>query len=205
MVYWWCISNNMNPKNSPKLKVASCQQFETETQLFEALKRKSSKAYQCLYDQSYGSVAWFVLKNSGTDDDAADYFQNAMATLCVNVNDGSFELRPNTKISTYLIEICRRQWLNHLNSKQFKMTVASNDEMDILSDDEMTAFDDLSVERLGRLQIVFEKLGQTCQQILRLFYMEDQPLKYIAQQLNSTEGTVKVSRHRCLEQLKKQF
>ncbi len=195
----------MNPVNSPNPKVASCQQFETEVALFEALNKQSSKAYQSLYDQCYGSVEWFVLKNSGTADNAADYFQNAMATLCVNVADGSFELRANTKISTYLIEICRRQWLGYLNSKQYKMTVANNDEIDIIADEDMTNFDDLSVERLAKLQTVFGNLGQTCQQILRLFYMEDRSMKDIAQQLNSTEGTVKVSRHRCLEQLKKQF
>lgn len=192
----------MNPSNPQS---SNNQQFKTEAELFESLCNKSSKAYQYLYDVCYGSVEWFILKNSGNTDDVADYFQNAIATLCVNVADGSFQLKPNVKISTYLIEISRRQWLGHLNSKEYKMTVTNNDEIDIIDDNDMYLFDDLSTERLARLQVVFSKLGQTCQQILRLFYMEDQSMKDIAQQLNSTEGTVKVSRFRCLEQLKKQF
>ncbi len=205
MVYWWDRPNNMNSTSTPTPKSSSCFEFQTQIELFDALSKQNSKAYQYLYDQCYDSVEWFILKNSGTKEDAADYFQNAIASLCVNVADGSFEFRPNTKVSTYLIEICRRQWLGFLNSKYHKMTVATTDEIDLIAIEDMTHFDDLSVVRLAKLKTYFEELGATCKQILRLFYIEDRSMKDIAHQLSSTEGTVKVSRHRCVEQLKKHF
>jgi RNA polymerase sigma factor (sigma-70 family) len=185
---------------------AACKCFASETELFNALSEMNSRAYQCLYDQCFGSVEWFITKNSGTVDDAADYFQNGMASLCVNVANGSFVLRPNVKVSTYLIEICRRQWLAYLGSKQYKTLVMSQDTSVELADEiPDTIFEELADYRLKNLSQALENLGETCQQIIRLFYIEDRSLKEIAQQLNSTEGTVKVSRFRCVEQLKKHF
>ena len=183
----------------------SCRAFATEAQLFEALCQMSSKAYQCLYDQCYGSVEHFIIKNNGTADDAADYFQNGLASLCANVTDGTFTLQPTAKISTYLIEICRRQWLGYLRSKHFQVTQNREDifHNEVADEVESADFEEVAHYRIQALSKALLKLGGTCQKIIQWFFVEHYSLKEIAQKLNSTEGTVKVSRFRCTEQLKK--
>ena len=71
--------------------------------------------------------------------------------------------------------------------------------------DEIEAFDfeDLAHHRIQALSQAIRKLGDTCQKIIQWFFVDQYSLKEIAQKLNSTEGTVKVSRFRCTEQLKK--
>jgi RNA polymerase sigma factor (sigma-70 family) len=191
--------------NTFKPKV--CAAFATEVSLFEALCQMNSKAYQCLYDQCYASVEHFIVQNSGTKDDAADYFQNSLATFCVNVKEGNFQLRSDTKIATYVIEICRRQWYSYLRSRHFQVSKShvDNSVIEISSELDSGIAEEYSPLQISRLQHALGKLGDTCQKILQLFYVENQSIKQIAEALDSTEGTIKVSRHRCTEQLRKHF
>ena len=87
----------------------------TDQELIDQLKKGNENCLQQLY-QHIGMVKSWVEQNNGNEDDALDVFQEAIIVFYKNVMAGNYELR--SKISTYLFEISKRQWLNQLNRRK---------------------------------------------------------------------------------------
>lgn len=63
--------------------------------------------------------------------------------------------------------------------------------------------EDEGKEQVQQLGIVFKKLGEQCQKVLRLFYYEEKKLDEIQQLLSySSKDVLKAQKSRCLKQLK---
>ena len=51
----------------------------------------------------------------------------------------------------------------------------------------------------------FEKLGESCKKLLKLFYYQKASLKEIAASLNLTEKTAKNTKYRCMKSLRSNY
>jgi len=190
------ISNNMQSMEE------SSMSREEEERLLEGLKKEQPWAYEQMYRAYYRMVAAYVTRNSGSNDDARDLFQDVLIVLVDKVREPDFELNKGVKLSTFLFGIARNTWLMELRKRKKMPTVEPDPEMgleNIPDDASDHEFGDMKALVVSRL---FEKIAEDCYRLLFAFYYKKTPLIEIAANVNYTEKFVRVKKNRCMNALR---
>lgn len=173
--------------------------------LFEALKKGSESAFKKVYEDNRELFLNFAKKYSLADEEVLDVYQDAYVALYENIQNGKF-VKLKSSISTYLISIGKYKIMERLrkNSKQTNNEMLLNrvEEVDIAIEEFDIVYNDLSPEQ-KLLKKYFERLGEKCKQILKLFYYKQYNIKEIMVEGNyNSENVVKSQKSRCLKTLK---
>src|SRR6187402_841253 len=88
----------------------------TEKELIKGLKNQKEEAYSALYDQFFPSVKYYILRNSGNQQDAEDIFQETSIVLLQKIRSEELELTASLK--TYFYSISRNLWLKKLRDSK---------------------------------------------------------------------------------------
>jgi RNA polymerase sigma factor (sigma-70 family) len=170
--------------------------------MYEGIARKDNRTFLYMYEKYQGQILRMVEKNSGNADDALDLFQEGMIALWTNIQQGKFQLKENARISTYLFALCRNLWISKLRKRKVIHSISR------VSYQEVAAEVEEMEEQYTRIQILEQhvsKLGDTCKQLLHLFYHQKASLKEIASQLKLTEKTAKNNKYRCMQRLRSMY
>jgi RNA polymerase sigma factor (sigma-70 family) len=114
-----------------------------------------------LYDNYFQDIKNHVRRNSGSDEDASDVFQDAIIILYKNILQNDLNLL--TDLKGYFFGIARNVWNSQL---RYKRKVTELD-MDIAEESEIEGIIDPVLERV--VSRSFQKLKHDCQSILTLF------------------------------------
>ncbi len=173
----------------------------TAEAIIEGLKASDYNVYEFVYRKYFSDVKFFVIKNSGTDEDAQDVFQEALILIYTRLKDEHLDL--SCAFNTYLYSVCRFLWLRHLEQQHMKTEGLSDNHAFVELEAEV---EEQFVEQLQfRLyQKHFQSLNKVCQEILRLF-LKKVPLKEIANQFNYTDSYLKKMKYECKEGLIKRI
>ncbi len=147
--------------------------------------------------------------------DCEDVFQEAFIVLYNKIING--ELTLTSSLSTFFIGICRHKAHEKLRANGRK-------ELNIIDEFPQTVKDEFDDERIDRIlaledstehvkerkeaivREIVSKLPEPCDKILWGFYRDGFSMKTLAQMYNySSEGSVKVTKHRCTEKFKTRF
>lgn len=166
--------------------------------LTEALLKREKWAIEALYVSAYESCSSFVLKNSGTKDDAFDCFQEAMVVFIRYLGRADFSL--NAKPETLLYSIMRNRWLKQLRKTKGKVMVPieSTSSIEFVEDQEMIEKE----HRLRTIDLALKQLQDDCRKLIRGFYFEKVDLKVLAEKLGYSYKFIRVKKVRCMTKLK---
>lgn len=175
----------------------------SDTKILEGLRsgKKGSRdrALRRLYAQNYSVIAEHIKKNSGTEDDAADVFQDAVIIFYKKIVDEDLEL--SCAVQTYLYAVAKRVWLGHL--KQVRKAPVATVEPEQVAIDEGSLRLLVKTERKEALSQVVEELGTGCREILRLFYFDRMRMREIALRMGlQNEQVAKNKKADCLKKLR---
>ncbi|GMQ24204.1 hypothetical protein Aoki45_08860 [Algoriphagus sp. oki45] len=174
----------------------------TDQELLEQIRSKSNpnQAISQLYEQHYGVLENYILRNSGNQDDAADLIQEVMLVFVRLVTQGKF--RGEASIKSFLYSICKNLWISELRKRK---SMSARNERYEMEKDEMDLDISEEISRNENLRFVmdlFEKLGEKCKQVLTLFYFEELPMKEICEKLEfSSEQVLRNKKYKCLQSL----
>jgi RNA polymerase sigma factor (sigma-70 family) len=156
---------------------------------------KYQKAVNGLY-KFMPAVKSFVLKNSGTSEDAKDIFQDALVVLYKKVHTKDFTL--TVSLNTYLVAIAKNVWWQELRKRnKMPMTEPQDDIAEVFVDDE---------PQFSLAEAAFHLLGEKCKQLLTLFYFQKKSFREIATMLAfSDEQVAKNQKYRCIQKAKENF
>lgn len=160
----------------------------------------SSTETELVYLENYPAVKSFVLKNSGTEDDAKDIYQEAFIIYWRNVRLGKFKPNFEGAAKAYLYEIAKNKWIDRLRKIKKDQVVYDMSFLNNFSEAE--PIDDETNNYLNMVVQQFNIMKQPCKEVLYRFYYLKERLKTIAVHFNWTEGTAKNSKYRCLEKLR---
>ncbi len=170
--------------------------------MLEGLRTSNNEVLSFIYRQYYPEIRFFVIKNSGSDEDAQDVFQESIIIIYKKLRDDVLKLSCSFK--TYLYSVCRIVWLKQLEKRKTKTDSLSYNQ----------AFVDLQEgigemaeeqERFKLYQKHFQTLHEDCQMILKLFF-EKKSHKEIASKMNITsENYLKKRKYQCKEILVKRI
>lgn len=170
--------------------------------ILTGLKNSDNDILRYVYTKYYPEIRFFVIKNSGTDEDAKDTFQEALIVIFKKLKSESLELTCSFK--TYLYSVARKIWLKHLEKDRIKTNELTDNQIFIELEDDMDQL--LSEQERFRLyQKHFLTLHKDCQAILKMF-LQKVPLKEIQHRLNlASEKYVKKRKYQCKEILVKRI
>ena len=174
-----------------------------EKPLLEGLANEDKAVIEKIYRDNYSTIQTFILNNSGTTDDAADIFQEAMIVLYQKAKSPDFILTCNLK--TYLYSVSRRLWLKKLQQMQrfvrqpedFEQVAPVDDDVDIHEKKQH----DFSIMENAML-----KIGEPCKSLLEAYYIHKKQMQQIAVDFGYTNAdNAKTQKYKCLVRLKKLF
>ena len=152
-----------------------------------------------MYRDYFAMSKYFIIKNSGSEAEAQDVFQDAIIALYEKTKDPQFKL--SCTLKTYIYSIVRNLWLKALAKK--KKTVSLTDfeqyyKVEIAEDHS---------EKDTKIDLILESiklLGDQCKKILVSFYFEKKKMTLIAEELGYTNAeNAKNQKYKCMQQLKK--
>jgi RNA polymerase sigma factor (sigma-70 family) len=177
--------------------------------LFAAIKGGNHQLLDQLYVQHREAFLTYAQRQLfATEDDAADCFQDAVIAFYKNIVSGRLTEMTCT-IRTYLFAIGTR--LVYRRNQQRNREVTSDPDAGIgLGNDPANELDMSLLNRFeddhrkALLAGALSKMGDTCRQLLTLFYYHRYPIESIQNTLDlSSPGATRIKKMRCLNTLKK--
>ena len=105
----------------------------TDQQIILGLRQNDRQTTEYIYKTMGPSVLRYILSNSGTRDDAKDFFQEAFIKVLMNVRGGKYDSRQ--KFEGYFMTIAKNTWLDNLRRKKEKYVDDDDDSLLKLADD----------------------------------------------------------------------
>lgn len=168
--------------------------------LLPAIKANDEQVLRQLYAGTYPSVVRYVQKNSGTEDDAKDIYQEAFLAAWRNIQLDKFQATEPSALSAYIFQIAKNKWIDHLRSTKTKQTISLEDGM--LNGVTTDMVPPENAEYLDAVKKQMQSLGEKCRDLLNRFYYHKQSIREIAEHFNWTEPSAKNNKYRCLQELR---
>lgn len=173
------------------------QEYKAE-EILDGLRNRDTSVLDFVYTNFFQQIKVFINKNSGSDEDAQDIYQDAVLVIYQKIKKENLTL--NCSFNTYLYSVCRLLWLKQLEKRKKSQEYFEDSETVIELDDHILKLNNTN-ERYVIYQDHFKKLSQNCQKILEL-YMARIQLKEIANILGyKSDQYVKKRKHQCKEKL----
>jgi len=138
----------------------------TDEEIIKGIQSQNNDVLLYVYRKNLRSVQHYVVKNSGTDKDAEDIFQDALMLIYHKIREGALEL--TSSFSTYLFSIAKFYWLKHLDQRERRKTDYEECDKFINQTDGLLE-DIIKAERRTVFIKHFNDLTTDCQKIIRLF------------------------------------
>lgn len=175
----------------------------SDREILQQLNQGNETCLKYLY-QYLGMVQSWVLKNSGTQEDALDLFQEAVIVFYQKFQGGEFQLKG--RLSTYLFEICKRQWYNQLNRRlKYEKSSANTLEMDQRQESFSVEISTSRPSLRSYITEALEKLGDPCKSLLEASIYLKRTMKEIARDFNYADAhSARQQKLRCMKRLRNQ-
>ena len=172
------------------------------------------KLNQFAADQWDKTLAYLQGTFAMSRSDCEDIFQESFIVLYKKIIDG--ELTLTAKLSTYFIGICRNKAYEKMRGMGKELNIIDDypnytkDEYEDDRIDRLLALEDnneqIEARKEAIVREIVSKLPAPCDKILWGFYRDGFSMKTLATMYNyKSEGSVKVTKHRCGEKFKARF
>lgn len=173
----------------------------TNDEIIQGILEEKVEIFSYLYREGFDSVRWLILRNSGSEEDAKDIFQESIIVLHQKLMKGDFTM--SCSVTTYLYSVSRCLWLKEL-ARRKKWDVLSMDEEILLLLDEPDQ-DDVEKEMLNFYYKQFNQLSNECKKILNLHFKKAS-IKEITRKLGYKSEVVTMDKkYRCKQRLIKKI
>lgn len=165
----------------------------------EGLANNNSAVIQSIYKKFVPKVVSYIRNNSGDEDQAQDVVQEVLILLFNQAKAKKLQL--TCPFDAYFFLLCKRKWLNELKKSANKgVTLQEDFTSTTESTQVMLAETELFDEKQQLFDLMFQKLGDKCKEVLQLSFSL-QSMEEVAQKLNVTYGYVRKKKSLCTGQL----
>jgi RNA polymerase sigma factor (sigma-70 family) len=172
--------------------------FRSDTHILELIQRGDEEALVILHHAHRRAITSYILKNSGTDDDAQDVLQESLVILWERVRSGRFQ--QTAQLGTFLFGIAKNLWRRSLARSRRESPLDPESEV---GDDALSALESIvGQEEKAMVAAAMEEIGETCRQLLLLYYWEELSMEQIAVRMGFANATTaKSKKYQCKKAL----
>ena len=165
----------------------------------DGLANNDSAIIQSIYKKFVPKVVSFIRNNSGDEDQAQDVIQEVMILLFNQAKANTLQL--TCPFDAYFFLLCKRKWLNELK-KVANKGVTIDDDVTSTNEpaEELLAQTEVFEEKQQLFDLMFQKLGDKCQEVLKLSFTL-KSMEEVAEKLQVTYGYARKKKSLCTGQL----
>lgn len=165
----------------------------------EGLANNDSAIIQSIYKKFVPKVVSFIRNNSGDEDQAQDVIQEVMILLFNQAKANKLQL--TCPFDAYFFLLCKRKWLNELKKVSNKGVTIDDDVTSTKEPtEELLAQTEVFEEKQQLFDLMFQKLGDKCQEVLKLSFTL-KSMEEVAEKLQVTYGYARKKKSLCTGQL----
>src|SRR4029079_281451 len=133
----------------------------------EGLVQNSGQVVKEIYERFAGKVKHYIMQNSGSEDDAADIFQEALIDIYQQARNRGLQL--TCPFEAFLLLVCKRKWLNKLKKSGSIRVTTDPEVLSNVGEDVFVLAEQLQLqnEKATLFMAMFEKLGEKCREVIR--------------------------------------
>jgi RNA polymerase sigma factor (sigma-70 family) len=169
----------------------------SSAEILQRLKKGDRDVLVELYKANETMILKYIKEQNGSTEDAEDLLQEALVVLWNNSKKSDFEL--TAKPSTYIYAIVKNLWLKNIEKSKRTSPenhISQNAVADVPDADKQMDF--------ALVRKMLNQMGETCRQVLLMFYYEGLDMQTIAKANNFANADVaKAKKHQCLKELEK--
>lgn len=164
--------------------------------------KKGNEAYLRYLYAHLDMVRSWVMRNSGGEEEAKDLFQDAIMTFYKNLMQGKYEHR--AKISTYLFEICKRNWFTYLNRKASKQeSFGEAHQQNMKSEAFEVEVETKKPSLKDYLAEALERLGEPCKSLIQATVFLKKKMAEVALEFGYSDAkSARQQKLRCMKRLR---
>lgn len=174
----------------------------TDQELIAGIAKGHSQSIESIYRHIQPMIIKWMISRGANESTAEDIFQEGMLVLYHQCRKEHFKL--TSKLSTYLLAICKRIWF-----KQLRTSPATDLGDEFFTEDWKSLDEDLDFkaekeQQFRQLEAGLTLLGSPCRALLEAFYIEGKNMQELAEEFNyANADTAKTQRYKCMNRLRK--
>ena len=173
--------------------------LHVDQKYIEGLAENNSAVIQSIYKQFVPKVVSYIRNNSGDEDQAQDVVQEVLILLFNQAKAKKLQL--TCPFDAYFFLLCKRKWLNELKKSANKGVTIQDDYTSTTESTQiMVTETELFDEKQELFDLMFQKLGDKCQELLRLSFTI-KSMEEVAEKLQVSYGYVRKKKSLCTGQL----
>lgn len=174
--------------------------IHTDQRYLNGLLQNNTVLIKEIYDRFANKVKQYVLQNSGSEDDAADIFQDALVSLYQQARGKNLIL--TCPFEAFLLLVCKRKWLNELRKRGQRRVTKDPEQLSNTGEDVFALADQLQLQedKAKLFMEMFRKLGEKCREIISLC-LSSRPQEEIAATLGITYAYLRKKKSECMATL----
>ena len=172
--------------------------LEDEQNLVKKAQDGEVKAFGSLYDHYLPKIYRFVLLKVSHREEAEDLTHQAFLKAWENIEQYDFR---GYSFGSWLYRIARNVTVDYYRGSRLEVSVEDVSEVHLAKDNSLEESVERSLEWQGLVESI-KKLKEVEQDVIVMRFVEDLPLKDIAEAIGKSEGAVKVIQHRAIKNLK---
>lgn len=171
----------------------------SDKNLLDQLRAGGDQGFEWLYRHCYPSIEQFVIRNSGSQDQAKDLFQETLLIVLTNIQNPAFELTSSLK--TYVFAISKNLWLSQVKKSVRWTGLADADELGgVMTPVELTT----SLTAYETVMAILAKLTVHCQALLSAIFFRRKEMADIVQDDGyASMHSAQNQKYKCLRQARK--
>lgn len=180
--------------------MAETKIIHTDQRYISGLLANDTLLVREIYDRFSGKVKGYIIQNSGSEDDAADIFQEALIDIYQQAQNKSLQL--TCPFEAFLLLICKRKWLNELKKRGRREVTKDPEDLSIIGEDVFALAEQLQLQedKAKLFMAMFQKLGHKCREIISKC-LGSQPQEDVAAELGLTYAYLRKKKSECTAEL----
>ena len=171
----------------------------TDQEILTAIKKgDDDPVLAVLYKKYWPVIRRYVVKNSGSEEEAQDVFQDTIIAFYKQVKMNRFN--DNYQIGAFIFSVGRNFWINKVKRDQRQVELSK--EQPYPEWEENILHDIITEERAALVRKVFSKIGEKCRELLTYTVFHRYSMSEVCKLMGfSTENAAKTRNYKCKQQL----
>lgn len=176
--------------------------IHTDQRYITGLLQNDTALVREIYSRFAGKVKAYVIQNSGSEDDAADIFQESLIDIYQQAQHKGLQL--TCPLEPFLLLVCKRKWLNELKKRGRQGVTKDPDDVYGLGEDVFALAEQLQLQedKASLFVAMFQQLGERCREIINKC-LGNKPQDEVAEELGVTYAYLRKKKSECTAELVK--
>ena len=176
--------------------------IHTDQRFITGLLQNDTAVVKEIYDRFAGKIKSHIIQNSGSEDDAADIFQESLIDIYQQAQYKGLQL--TCPFEPFLLLVCKRKWLNELKKRGRQGVTKGTQDLSEIGEDVFAIAEQMQLQddKAKLFMQVFEKLGERCREIISKC-LGNKPQEEVAEELGVSYAYLRKKKSECTAELVK--